>query len=170
MLGLKGYSYLWLLIIVIIGAFFMAGGQFMFEDLNNLGITPSLAPAKGGVPQTPTPTIPNAWSISVTPKGCSTTAPNTAIVDLTISSPKNGYLLAEIIQNGVGQYVWSEAITQHPTETRLNNPFTKAQGFTSNAWRLSLFEGGTQNSTTNRWSGGTPQGSPYIGTAFTACN
>lgn len=174
----KGYSYIWILIIVIIGAFFMGGGQFMFEDLEELGIQPTLTPAPGVyATATPTPTITptptpiaSAWSISVTNKGCSVTAPTTAIVDITINSQKDGYMLAEIIQNGVGQYAWSQAVTIHPTETRLNNPFTKAQGFTSNAWRLSLFEGGTRNTTTNRWSGGTPQGTPYIGNALTACN
>lgn len=65
---MKGYSYLWLLIIIIIGAFFFAGGQFINEDLNNLGVqlspTPTPLPigAIGNVTATPTGGSPG-WSL-----------------------------------------------------------------------------------------------------------
>jgi len=173
MLGLKGYSYLWLLIIIIIGSFFLAGGQFMFEDLNKLGIetTPTLAPGQGVIitsTPTPTPIATNNWALSVTNNGCSTTDPSIALMTLVIESPENGYLLAEILINNVPQYVWSEAVTIHPRETRLNSEFSEADGFSTNPWRLSLYKGGTQNPTTGAWSGGTLQITPFNG-ARTNC-
>lgn len=166
---MRGYSYLWLLAIIIIGAFFFAGGQFINEDLEKLGIpspTPTINPAIGGNP--PGGGTSTEWSISATSKGCSTTTPTTAIIDVVIKSPRDGYIMAEIINNGSPTYAWSDAVTVHPTATSLNNEFTKNAGFSTNQWRLSLFEGGTQNGA-GKWTGGTPQGTPYTGAA-TNCN
>ncbi len=84
-------------------------------------------------------------------------------MDIVIESPENGYLLAEVLINNTPRYEWSEAVTIHPKETRLNNEFSEADGFSTNPWRLSLYKGGTQNTTTGAWSGGTLQGTPFNG-------
>lgn len=150
---MKGYSYLWLLLIVIIGAFFFAGGQFITEDLNELGITPSPTPGIG-LNGSPAPTTSASdWNISVLNKGCSDATPTTAFIDITILNAKDGYIMAQITENGTDKYVWSEAVTIQPRETRLNNPFTKAEGFSTNPWKLILFEGGTKDAT-GKWIGG----------------
>lgn len=150
---MKGYSYIWLLLIIIIGAFFFAGGQFITEDLNELGVAATPTPGIG-LNGSPAPTASSSeWNISILNKGCSATTPSTTLIDITITNAKDGYILAQVIENGTAKYAFSEAVTIQPTETRLNNPFSQALGFSTNPWKLTLFEGGTKDAT-GKWTGG----------------
>lgn len=144
MLGLKGYSYLWLLIIVIIGSFFMAGGQFMFEDLNNLGIEPSISPVKGAVPPGGANPPPTEWKVLVQNTIC--TSATAADASITTQALANGYLVFQI-SNGTTfvnpqglNGIYTFPVTAPGNTTNYSN---LGPAYRTNKWKLILYEGGT---------------------------
>ncbi len=137
MIGLKGYSYLWILIIIIIGSFFLAGGQFMFEDLNELGIkpTPTLAPGLSGG----NPAPPSEWSLDVK----ITCLPNNQTsAAFTVTAPTYHAFLIIQIKNDLGQYATNPVFSTVINSASENAPVkTLESGYSTREWQAILYEG-----------------------------
>lgn len=137
MLGLKGYSYLWLLIIIIIGSFFLAGGQFMFEDLNELGIEITPTPASGAPGGVQNPAT--QWDLAVQ-KVC---LPNKQTrVTFSVSALTYPAYLAIQIKNDAGVFVTDTVLNSEITSVAGNAPSkTFNSAYADREWQAILYEG-----------------------------
>lgn len=156
----KGYSYIWILLIVVAGAFFFAGGQFILEDLNQ-SMAPSPTPTpililptlpQGVATVTPTPTtLPSVCTWQITNMTTVCRPGGTASVNITTNTSGPGYIMLGI-RNSAGNYtpVLTQGMSAASPNTTL--PLTSADP-PSESWRVILYEGGNQ-SPAGQYSGG----------------
>lgn len=147
---MKGYSYLWLLIIIIIGAFFFAGGQFITEDLNKLGVqlspTPTPPPigAIGNATATPTP----AWGLSAQIT-CVGSGKQTRAVFAVSAVTYPAFLIIQLRYNG--KYETDEVFNTTINSASENDPTkTFNAAYADNAWQAILYEGTSADATKQR--------------------
>lgn len=141
MLGLKGYSYLWLLIIIIIGAFFFAGGQFITEDLDNLGVIPSATPSPTGGPFGGGGGGTTPWNIAITNPQCFSGGTH-----ITIATTVNaiGHIEIQYLSTPPSTYTTTKSDEVTPPSATTDYPL--GPGYSTTPWRVLLYEGGTKNS------------------------
>lgn len=132
-------SALYMVVLVIVGAFILGGGHLILEEKDS---TTSQA---GGATSNPAP----EWSIDYIKKGCVTGG---ADVEITAKGPETGYITLEL-DNGGGNYSLMSTDEFKFTPTSVWRPILKtATGYSTKPWRLKLFKGGAINGT--QWSGG----------------
>lgn len=141
MLGLKGYSYLWLLIIIIIGAFFFSGGQFITEDLDNLGVIPSTTPTPTGVPFGTGGAGATPWNITVTNLTCTA---GTSRITVATTAPAVSHTEFQYVSNPPSTFATSR--TDPITPPSVTGDFTLPAPYSNTEWRILLYEGGTKDS------------------------
>ena len=122
--------------------------------------SPTATPSAGTVP-TATPDPSAGWSISFshTPSDCIQETTPVLRGALTASGNSNGYVLVEVLVGGSPQTILTAAFTAPQMTADLN--LSSKDGFSTNPWRLTLYEGGTQSG--GRFSGGVQQ-AVYDGT------
>lgn len=137
----KGNSEIPLIIIVIIGAFFLAGGQYMFQGLTSTDDT-SINPGSGSAP------LPSSdWSIELEDTTCDSTS-NLSKVTVVLHGPSAGYYTITIDSQVASTNVYTPSAQNNQT---IELPLSNNLGFNTKPWIIKLFSGiipvGTNTST-----------------------
>lgn len=147
--------------IIIIGAFFLIGGQFLLSGLGGFGI----APFKDQETSTnPTPgsgdTNNSDWSIEqVLTKASCDNANNNSRVELAFKGTAPGFYRIDIKNGNSFQPVFINHTVYNEFKPNTQNiqvndlTLTNADGFNTKPWRVVLFQGGTISG--NDLTGGT---------------
>lgn len=124
----RGNSEIPIIIIVVLGAFFLAGGQYIFQ-----GQVSSDKTAK-------TPTIEDKvgdeWKITIGNKTCDAAA-HKASVDISLFGPKTAKYAISIMKNGAYTPLLPGDYKTPPNQTDTRS-LTNADGFDVNPWRVEL--------------------------------
>lgn len=157
----RGGTEIYIVVVVILIAFLMAGGEFLLgnafplpDSLNPFQNTPANGGNGGSGGNGGNSTNPTTWSVDLSNRGCST---GKNITTATVTGTASGYISVEI-SNGAGGFapVQTRAFTNLPTSVyELNLP--NDLGFNTTAWRVQVFQGGTNSN--GNFSGGTVQAS-----------
>lgn len=135
----RGYTEVFVIIIVILGAFLLSGGQLLFQNNTNTFSTSDPGSSSG------------AWSISYVSKGCAALGEE---IEITAKGPGTGYVAVELKNGSTFQTVLSDEFKPGLTNISIwsSLPLEKSLGFNTNPWRIKLFKGGDK--TGAQWSGG----------------
>lgn len=146
-----------IIVIVILGASVLVGGQYIFDSL---GVSPRMQnfpfPGIGGT----NPTNPGGgdskevntpgWEINFISSSCDTKA-KAAFVNVTFLGTQNGYYAVAVEKNGVLSQVFSNDFA--PPLEGFELKLVNSDGFNTNNWQLQLYEGGSLD--TGIYKGGT---------------
>lgn len=121
----------------------MAGGQFMFEDLNNLGIEAKVSPVKGAVP--PGGANPPAATWQIAPVASCTGSNKQVRATLTITPLTYPAKVVFQVKNAQGAYVTDPDTDLNITLASAtdNNGITRVLNiaYSTNPWRVMLQDG-----------------------------
>lgn len=114
---------------------------------------PTTAPSVSPTGSQATPTSAPGWTVSLSGSVCKPVPnENTTFLESTLltQGTSNGYFAIEIIENSVTEIVSTFAFSPPTMARRIF--LHKDQGFSTNPWRIILYEGGTQIN--GQWQGG----------------
>lgn len=145
----RGDSEIFVLVIVILGAFLLAGGQLLFQSNADSGLSQPSANAGGGAAATPPAAGAATDYIKVlSSNGCDNTN-HQGNSSIGVTAPAAGYISFGLKDAGSPQFTKSYT----PPSQSMGLTLSNSDGFNTKPWQIQLFSGGTQNGTT--WSGGT---------------
>lgn len=145
----RGGTDIFVLLVVILGAFFIAGGQMIFQK--STPETPQAGGANSGS-TTPTPTSATADQsqiIEIITNLCDNTI-HRGNITVAFHGTEKGYFSFGLKEAGAHQYTYEfSPVTLDHQELHVEN----VDGFNTKPWQIQLFSGGTKNG--DVFSGGT---------------
>lgn len=143
----RGETEIFVLVVVILGAFLLAGGQLLFQNNEDTSLSqPAAGGTNGGTTQPPAG---STDLIQVISQGCSANQGNATIAFKGASA---GYISFGLTEANKTQFTKPYTPPVQSADLTLLN----SDGFNTKPWQIQLFSGGTQDST-GKWSGGTSQ-------------
>lgn len=174
----KGQSSIYIVILVLVVIFavmFSGGGESLLSgdrastvtdtpepsQVADTTVTPtSTQPTVTPTETQPTPTSVPGWSVSLSSSSCKLTSENTPYLDsnLEIVGTSNGYVALEVTEGSITETITTLAFA--PPSKNHKVYLHKAQGFSTNPWRVAVYEGGSQ--VNGQWQAGVEKAS-YTG-------
>lgn len=141
----RGETDILVVIIIIIGAFLLIGGQFLFQKTK-----PTTQRNPGGNSGSSKDTLPPAWRIEQITNGANCDSESqSSQVGIAFHGTAPGYYRIEIQNNDVFQPVRTEGAIYNTFTPNANNVqantllLKNADGFNTKTWKIVLLRGGT---------------------------
>lgn len=157
----RGDSDMIVVIVILVGAFLLVGGQFLLHGLGGFGIGPKGpgTPGDSGGSITPTPAAAATWSIEqINGKSSCDSTTHDSKTEIALHGPEAGFYKFEVKNGDTYEPVYIEsegssnifnAFTPNTQFLQLLDLNLKAQdGFNTKPWRVLLFQGGTLEGST----------------------